>query len=167
MDVILGQIERALDRGFHYLAIVSALTLPDLCAALEAANGETTKAAYRGWYDAWLAPKYPMISRIDIYRLRSGVVHQGILGPNGMQYDRIVFTIHGHGAIIHGNLSANNAGVQGSALQLDAGIFCSDVIESVRQWYSAKKDDPIVKANMPRLLRFRPHGSPPHFVSSK
>ena len=157
MDVIIRQIERGLERGFHYLAIVSSLTLPDICAALESANGQTSQPLYRAWYDAWLGPKYPDITSFDMYRLRCGTVHQGTFGPPGMQYERIVFMIRGKGSFIHCNIVDN-------VLQLDSERFCHDMIESVKSWYNAKANDPNVQTNMPRVLQFRPNGLPPHFV---
>ncbi len=160
MDVILDQITGALRVGLHYLAVTAALTIPDICAALESENGETSKAQYREWYDKWLAHKYPMISSMDMYRLRCGVVHQGILEPNGMQYDRIVFMVAGG---MHCCVSANNGGLAESALQLNAALFCMDVIESAQAWYAARKDDVVVARNFSRLLQFRPMGLHPHF----
>jgi hypothetical protein len=163
MDAILNQIDRALDRGFHYLAVASSLTLPDICAALETENGETSKMLYQKWYDTWIGPKYPMMTGTDIYRLRSGVVHQGIFGPKGMQYDRIVFMLPGRHTL-HRNISSHIAGGTESALQLDATIFCRDMIAGVKSWYAAKSNDPNIVANLPRVLQFRPNGIPPHFV---
>jgi hypothetical protein len=37
----IREIELALQVQLYYLALISALTLPDICAALEAENGET------------------------------------------------------------------------------------------------------------------------------
>lgn len=163
MDLILTQITRGLDRGFHYLAVVSTLTLPDICAALEAPDGWSTNARYKAWWDAWMLAKYPLMTSDDAYGLRGGVVHQGKLTKphKHLTYDRIVFTIHGG---MHNCISSNNGGVDESALQLDAKIFCYDVMDGVRAWYAAKKDDPNVVANMPRVLQFRPDGLHPHFV---
>ncbi len=75
MDFILNQIERALDKNLHYLAVASALTLPDLCGALEAEDGIARPAHYKTWYDKWLAPKYDVITSQDLYMLRCGVLH--------------------------------------------------------------------------------------------
>jgi hypothetical protein len=160
MDMILNQITGALAAGLHYLAVTAALTLPDICAALESHDGETSKSKYLAWYERWLARKYPMVSGHDMYRLRCGVVHQGILGPNGMQYDRIVFVIN---VPMHCCVSAGNGGSSESALQLNVSQFCRDVVESVHEWYAAKHDDAVVAKNLPRLLQFRPNGLHPHF----
>lgn len=161
MDAILIQIERGLDRGFHYLAVTSALTLPDICGALESADGIAHKERYKTWVEMWLLPKYPQMTSEDLYRLRSGAIHQGRFGPGGMQYDRVIFTLAGGS---HGNISRNNGGTIDSALQLSARTFCLDMTDAVRRWYAAKEHEPQVKKNIDHVLRVRPDGLAPHWV---
>ena len=43
LEPILREIEVALDAGLFYLAIVLAMTLPDICAALEADDGKSDR----------------------------------------------------------------------------------------------------------------------------
>ncbi|EQD56665.1 hypothetical protein B1A_11430, partial [mine drainage metagenome] len=52
METILQEIERALDAHLYYLAVAMVLTLPDICAALASADGESSGQRYRDWYDA-------------------------------------------------------------------------------------------------------------------
>jgi hypothetical protein len=164
VDTILNEIEGALECGLYYLAVTSALTLPDICAALESPNGTTSKQSYKAWYDTWLAPKYPSIASGDMYTLRCAVVHEGTLGHShsNMQYVRIVFVLT-DGAP-HCGFFYGNAGEEEYALSVHAGRFCKDIIDSVRQWYEAKKGDPNVIQHFPKLLQFRPDGIPPHIV---
>ena len=61
MEVITQEIERALDAGLYYLALVCTLTLPDICAALESPTGDTSGKSgekYKKWCATWLEP-YP------------------------------------------------------------------------------------------------------------
>jgi hypothetical protein len=51
MEDILRQIEATNEAGYYYVALFSVLTLPDICAALESINGETTGDRYADWYD--------------------------------------------------------------------------------------------------------------------
>lgn len=44
MQDIIQQIRNANHMGTYYVALFSALTLPDICAALESENGEASKA---------------------------------------------------------------------------------------------------------------------------
>jgi hypothetical protein len=163
MEVILREIERALDAGLYYLAVASALTLPDICSALESPDGETSKAKYRAWFDTWLQATYPQISSLDIYSLRCGVVHQGTSEHARMQYSRIVFTLpNPQGIVMQSGAISATGGVP--ILAVDACLFCRNLMDGVFRWYSAKRSDPSVKANMPRLLQFRPNGFPPHLI---
>jgi hypothetical protein len=163
VDIILKEIEGALKCGLYYLAVTSALTLPDICAALESPAGTTNGQSYKAWYDTWLASKYPRIASEDMWVLRCAVVHEGTLGHSGMQYDRIVFVLPGS-LPLHCAVSFGNAGVEESALSVCADRFCRDMVDSVRQWYEAKQSDPSVIEHLPKLLQFRPSGVWPHFV---
>jgi hypothetical protein len=156
IEPILSEIERASAANFHYLAIAVALSLPDICAALESPDGTTSKVQYKHWYDQWLADKYEWVTAEDIYSLRCGVIHQGSFGHSRMQYERVMFVVpNSQGVVFHNNILKN-------ALALDASIFCNDMIEAVRRWYSLKKDDPNVTRNMDRLFRLHPNGLQPY-----
>ena len=157
------QTEGAVERKLHYLAVVSVLTLPDICSAMESHNGSAHSKLYESWFDKWKLRDYDsFLTGHDLYRLRCGGLHQGRFGPPGMQYDRIVFMIEG---AMHLVVSANSGGVKESVLQLGATEFCRDMTQSVRVWYEAKKDDANVKKHLPLVLQFRPQGLPPHFVN--
>jgi len=144
MEAITKEVENAIAAGLYYLAIVTALSLPDVCSALESHDGETNRAMYNVWYDNWMAARYPEITSLDLYSLRCGVLHQGRLGHSRMQYGRVLFTLH--------------------ALNLDAVRFCRDMIECVSTWYAAKQNDPNVQANLSRLVQFRANGMAHYMV---
>jgi hypothetical protein len=59
------------------------------------------------------------------------------------------------GIVLHNN-------IMNDALQLDARIFCTDMIEAGRAWYIAKKEDPCVVANSPKLIQYYPNGLSPY-----
>lgn len=158
MQAILSEIEGALKAGFYYLAIAIALSLPDVCSALESPEGTTSGPQYKAWYDMWLAASYPMVTAIDIYSLRCGIIHQGRFGHDRMQYSRILFTVPNPQRIFcHRNIFND-------ALNLDACTFCRDIMDSVSRWYAAKQSEPAVQANLPRLLRLHPKGLAPYMV---
>lgn len=158
MESILEEIDKALDAGLYYLAIAMALTIPDICAALESPSGKTSGPKYKAWYNANLAGIYPNITDEDCYSLRCGVLHQGRLGHSNMQYGRILFTLPNS----QNNYFHNN--ILNDALNLDAMQFCNDVISCTRLWYDRKKDDPVIKNNLPNLVQLRPQGLAPYMV---
>lgn len=162
IEVITGEIERALSHQFYYLALIGALTLPELCAALETTDGNTSgknAALYTKWCDAWLTA-YPDVAGSDIYALRCGVVHEGRLGNGKSKYKRIAFTLpDGRGNVIQ-QLTVNAT----ELLSLDLVTFCRQMIASASMWYVAKQTDSNVQRNLPRLLQYRPQGLSPYIV---
>ncbi len=75
-----------------------------------------------------------------------------------MQYSRVIFTLPNP----QNNVFHNN--VVNDALNLDAVRFCSDIIQSVRDWYKANEDSAHVRANIPHLVQFRPNGLAPYMI---
>lgn len=153
LEFILGDVERALGAELYYLALTLSLTLPDICAALESDNGEATGPRYKRWYNTYLAPRYPNLTDVDCYSLRNGIVHQGRLGHPKSQYDYVAFTFvkQANVAVFHGNIAID-------VLQLDVRIFCNDICSAVREWFNSAKENPNVKSNLPRVVRYRPNG---------
>jgi len=169
MDHILAEIEHALRVQLYYLAVAKCLALPDICAAIESPDGETNGNRYRAWCATWLTgPTFQTLTASDMYRLRCGVLHQGIFGHPNMTFDRVVFSIPVMGnksyGIVHNNIFSNNGGIVESVLELSSTIFCHEVIGSVRRWLNDKQNDPTVQENLSRLVRFRQNGIEPHIV---
>ena len=158
METILSEIELAIKSKLYYLAVAMALTLPDICAALESEDGLTSSKKYKAWYSENLAEKYPRMTDVDCYSLRCGVLHQGRCGHPNSQYGRVIFTIpNAQRNVFHNNIIND-------ALNLDAPQFCADVVQSVRDWFVGSQHLVNVKANLPNLVRFRPHGLSPYMV---
>lgn len=161
LDIFLQEIESALRARLFYLAVTVTLTIPDLCAALEASDGRTNSALYKAWYDRHLASLTQMSSD-ECYSLRCGVVHQGRMHIAGQSLQRVLFYLPNRpGFSMHDNLLPSNAG---SALQLDAVTFCKDVISATRKWWDLAKENPVVQANIPDLVVLRPNGLKPWLV---
>lgn len=154
MEPILQEIEAALAAKLYYVALGATLTLPDVCAALEAPDGQTSGKRYRAWYEANLQPAFPWLTGDDCYSLRCGVLHQGRFGGHKMQYARVIFNVSP--AARFNNCVINDAFFN------DAEGFCRRVIEAVRAWYRANESSPTIKANLPRLVRLHPGGLAPY-----
>src|SRR5690625_2233996 len=158
IDFLLAEVEHALEHGMYYLAIITALTLPDVCSALASENGVTNGGRYREWYRSNLSNRFPNLTDYDCWRLRCGVVHQGRFGRPGMRYSRVIFTIPDQ----QNNFFHNN--IFNDALNLDAVTFCGDIIQGVRDWYESNRDCANVRSNIPHLVQYRPNGLAPYMV---
>lgn len=152
MELILKEIERAVDLEIYYLALAMALTLPDMCAALASSSGETTRDLYIEWYEENLANVLPWMTAKDCWKMRSAVLHQGKTGHPHMQHPRVLFTL------------PNSKGVQISNNMVDGALnfyvptFCRDVVGVTRAWLQANKDEENVVRNMPNMVQLRPNG---------
>ena len=93
LDWQTQQIRLALSAHLYHPAIVVALTLPDICAALESPTGETTGPLYKTWYANHLSQDLPDITAQDMWSLRNGVLHQGKFGNKNFLYDRVSFAL--------------------------------------------------------------------------
>lgn len=160
LEPILAEMDKALNAGAYHLAITLALSLPDICSALEQSDGRTKPSLYRDWYNVHLAASFSAMSADDCYSLRCGVLHQGQLGimQRGAAFTRVLFFLPDPQQRVLHNCTINNA------LQFDATLFCSDVARAVRSWFAAKGADAIVQANLPNLLQYRPNGHPNYAV---
>lgn len=160
MDTIFDEIERCRDAGMWYAALILALTIPDICASLDAGNNarsDGVKARYIRWCKRHLA-KYAYDGAI-LYDLRSGVVHQGRF--KSLSYDRVVFST---GAPHFHHVTFEQPGE--IILAYDVSRFCQDLITAAREWYEDSKELPDVKANAERLVRPRPDGLQAFFPKS-
>jgi hypothetical protein len=160
LEIILSEIERALDAGFYYLAVMVALTLPDICGALESPDGRAHRSRYKDWFRQNLSSLGWFLTEDDCYSLRCGVLHQGrseVVGK-GASATRVLFKLPDP---YHG--SVHNCGGE-DVLQYEADTFCDEIIEAVRSWYHRTKANPDFVKNVQNLVRLRPNGFAP-FIS--
>lgn len=129
-----------------YGALSLALTLPDLAASLEDADGKTSGRKFAAWFDVWM-PSYsqgqvrsafgkdlqipPMMTGNDCYALRCAVLHNGTDDIEEQRaretLRRFNFTFGGEGVEVHRNRN-------GDVLQLEVGIFASEICDACERW---------------------------------
>ena len=51
MRTVIAQTDKALDERLYYLALIAALTIPDMAAALESPDGRSSAKRYISWYE--------------------------------------------------------------------------------------------------------------------
>ena len=159
MEPVLLEIERAMAAGLWYAAVALSLTLPDICASLEArpeARPDGQKARYKSWFNKNLAGKIGL-SADECWALRSGVVHQGRYSNKSLRsYHRVAFTFENYG--VHCiTVETNNERI----LSLHAPIFCADIISSVRAWCVLNSANQTIQRNLAHVVQIRPNGFSP------
>jgi hypothetical protein len=162
LNPIFDEIEKALQAQLYYAALGTALTIPDICAALLNQRGTSSSTRYADWYDKHMEGSYVFaLPGVECYKLRCGVLHQARIGRDDMIYHRVFFTV---GSVMAAEQYIGNV-VNGVKTPDQFGLnlprFCRSMVEAARNWLEANHTDPIVAANLPRVFRRRPEGLPP------
>ncbi|MCP9625478.1 hypothetical protein NML43_00110 [Rhodopseudomonas palustris] len=170
VEALLQEIEKALDAQLYYLGLLLTLTLPSICAALEAPGGRPQgrdRDVYKTWYQANIFDLIGGLSADEAWELRCTVVHQShALASKKRGYDRIIFTMRS------GPLTVDSMILEGMrerdetarALTFDVAAFCERWIGQARLWIERSKSNHAVQSNLPNLLQVRPDGLSPFIV---
>jgi hypothetical protein len=164
MEDYFNQVREVAKTHLYFLSLGAALTIPDMCAGMESANGRSSGALYKAWVDQYLAPRYvvgpahtPSFSGEDCYGLRCAFLHQGYLEPHAGSYTRVIFTEPHSGITMHNN-------VMNDALNIDVTIFANQMVDAAEQWISAAKSTSNFRANYPKFMQRYEGGLSPYIV---
>lgn len=159
MRNLLNQIQQGLEANLYYLSLFVALSMPDICGAIESENGEATGQKYENWFNKYVAPKYnDFLSGSDCYKFRCSLLHQGSSQHSKNKYSRVLFVEPSATT----NVFHNN--IMNDALNIDVRIFCQDIINGVNQWLQEVEDTELFKANYDKFMRRYPNGLKPYIV---
>ena len=157
MQDMIRQIRSASGAGLYYVGLLSALALPDICSALESADGQASKQKYVAWFNAHVAPRYGgFLEGETCYYFRCSMLHQGSTQHPKGRYSRIIFVEPGSsGGILHNNILYD-------ALNIDVRIFCEDLCGTAERWWQVTSGQPSVQKNLPLFVRRHPTGLAPY-----
>lgn len=154
MEKYLSEIEAALNQGLKFIALQSALTLPDICGALISNGKESVKDRYVNWYNNHFQSKYHlMLSAEDCYYFRCSNVHQGSFQHKKSSYSKIVFI--DCNSILNDNTIQTILpdGTVETIYTLDINIFCRFMLSAVRNWLEEVKDNELFKKNYAKMVK--------------
>lgn len=169
LESVLYEIERAHESGFYYLALMVALTVPDICSSLEVDLDPVKpwggiESRYVNWASKYVEPKYSYFTGKDCWALRGGVIHNGrLFGRKDAQVERFIFTTPNPQYSLREALKKPKNGSE-SVLSLDLVTFCKTMILASREWHEANKDNELVQRNLEHIMRYRSEGISPHIV---
>lgn len=160
MEEMIRQIRAALNEKIYYLALFGALTLPDICGALESVNGQSTEARYKDWFRANV-PEYRNSADL-IYGLRCSFLHQGSAIPHKNPYP-VAFMYPSPSVDQFDNFSTE---INGDAVEwIGIPSFVEAVCRATEAWFTRSGTSGNVPNNLSKFVRYRPEGFPPHVSS--
>jgi hypothetical protein len=167
MNDFLDQVEAGANTArLYYLALAGALVIPDICGALESADGSTNGAIYTAWFDTHVAPLHvwggrpPMLTGEDSYRFRCSFLHQGRTQHPKSGYSRIVFVEPGATTnVFHMN-------ILNDALNIDVREFCLEMVGAARKWVASVAGTQPYESNLAAFVRRYPNGLAPYIVGA-
>ena len=161
MQDLIQQIRAANASGLYFVALFSTLALPDICSALEAADGLATGARYIDWFNRHVAPRYGgSLDGETCWQFRCSMLHQGTTQHPRGRYARVLFLEPGASRMImHNNVIMD-------ALNIDVRIFCEDLCAAADAWLPAAQRLPQFPTNFARFVRRYPKGLPPYIVGT-
>jgi hypothetical protein len=150
---VLADIQKAIEARLYYPALLTALTVPDICAALALDNSIFVKEKhYVDFVDKYAAPRQLGLTGLECYRLRGGVVHRAnMVGNPKFNSTHVVFSLPETNPKIHG-LSIESGPNKGAMLDLLS--FCNAMDAAAKAWYEDHQNDAKVASNMKNLLRY-------------
>ena len=162
MERFTNSIRTALNANDWYGALITALTLPDICGRIETPN-EGSNRRYARWFSEWVEPSYTMevagvkhvfLSGNDCYALRCSLLHEGGENIEEQRAREALDNFHFIMPPPNGNSFHKIQSNQSLLLQVD--IFCNDVADSVDRWTASENaNDPEVIQRMEGLLKIR------------
>lgn len=158
---LIAQTRKALDADLYYIALFSALAVPDICGAIESNDGEATGARYRAWYGQHVTPRYSTLSADECYHYRCTALHQGRSEPaKAKDYDRVVFIEPNAAQRIHINAKRMRAS-GGVAIMIHMEDLVESILTAAEQWISVSRGTEPFQTNYDRFMHRHPNGFPP------
>ena len=132
-----------------YVALTSALTLPDVCGRLIDPTAKTG-TRYAAWFDEWMGPLYTgFLGGDDCYALRCSYLHQGESDVKNQKASKVLTDFKFYQP--HPNLFVHRNRIN-NTLQLQVDVFCLEMADAVDGWLESVQNDPDISARRDSLL---------------
>lgn len=162
MEELLIQIEKSLDIGLYMIALQSALTLPDICGALEYPEqgvGNRYKTWYTNYYHELV--QYPGIDQSlnadECYAFRCSFVHQASTKHKKLDYEIVFLNPMSNTTIQNMHLEVNDK----KFYCIDIELFIRSMVSSVKKWLPVALSKTLIRNEYNKLPKVHPEGLPP------
>jgi hypothetical protein len=154
------EMDRCRSARAYWALLHVTVCLPDICAALQSANGETKGSLYVAWSDQYLVD--PVLSGSECWQMRCKVLHQGrsSIAAQGRYAGFSFAQPAANGQVDHKRL-------EGTTLVLDVGMLAGEMRAGVERWIRDLELHPSsdvaanTQRNLPSLIQVRQFPLPP------
>lgn len=176
LTVLIDQLEESLDSQFYFLALATALSVPDIAAAVNSDDGKATGGKYKIWYDKWVLPRLSInvnemlqarghnkpieienpFSGEECYYYRCSMLHQARSTHDKSAFSRVLF--------IEPKSTSNvfHYGILNDALTIDLPSFCLEVVQGYRDWVDFAQGTENYERNIANTMQRYDNGLPPY-----
>lgn len=147
------EMDRCRDGKAYYALLHLTVCLPDICAALQSSNGETSGNKYKTWCDQYLTN--PKLTGAERWDMRCKVLHQGRASIPPGRYDGFSF------AQPAANGEVDHERLDGTTFILDVGKMAEEMKAAVEAWITklesnlSANDAVNAAKNLPSLIQVR------------
>ena len=160
--VYIPQLERVRASKCYWPVLHVILAIPDICAALQSRNYETTGNLYMDWCDNYLGGG--KLNGADWWKMRCSVLHLGssipeLRGLRRSQYDSFSFIDPDHAPK---EWHLHDTAAPDKNQTIDIGQLADAMVVALRAWFSDlmrpahAQAATYVQKNLPRLVRIQP-----------
>jgi len=161
MIELIAQTRAAFEADLYYIALFSALAIPDICGAIESSDGVATGNRYRAWYNEHVLPRYDTLSPDECYHYRCTALHQGRSKPSrSKNYDRVLFIEPSAARSIQINVKRMIAG-DSVVIMIHAKDLIEAILAAAEQWIASSSGKNPFQTNYDRFMHRQPYGFPP------
>lgn len=151
----LEQIEKCVEQGFYYVAIMACLTIPDIAGAIDSDTWEATKSQYKDWFDEYAAQKYQSFGEHHLtgeicYFLRCSMLHQGTVQHKEVKkkYADILFC-----QFPQVQSSVNPLFMtEDEVLLIEPKTFCTNMVYAAYDWLEKVHHNELFQKNTQRFI---------------
>lgn len=159
LELILDDIQRAIESGAPYAALSAAVTLPEVCGRCEQADVFSTKGPnssdriYTRFVETYLPNWSLRLTGADLFNFRCGLSHRGQTTQRNSSLRYVFHPPNPQGNTAHANRVIKDGELY--RLDIDLQTFCNDIADAVRRWVEATKDNQAVQRNLLNVLQVR------------
>lgn len=142
---LIDEINTALNSGLYLTALISALTLPDVCGKAESpTKGRKENAMrYKDWYRSYV--KDGNLSADDVYALRCGLVHEGNIEPKRTNNVKFVLMSNEYTQPLgidfcFDSMVTHADGSSERKITVYVGFLCTAICKAAQTYYQANKE---------------------------